>query len=155
MIDEQKEIDSYLKSKPTSSNSFIIKSPHIRSILLCHPFRVVLGAVPRSSSAESSMADGGWLCVHHGCSHVLAANEKTKIWRWEQKMNHNKVMQGTYHIKTTPPSRRQCVERVRGISCCGTRLWEAWHPPLWCCRHDAAKVSHQLLCLCCKSYTKL
>ena len=58
-------------------------------------------------------------------------------------------MPGTYHHETTLPSRRRCVERVRGVSFRGARLWEAWQSALCHCPHDAVKVSHQLCTLFC------
>ena len=86
---------------------------------------------------------------------VLRLRGKTKFWMWERNVTWNKVMQGTHHLKTTLPSRRRCDEQVRGVSYAGARLWEAWQSVLCHYRQNTAKVSHQLLCLCCKSYTKL
>ena len=54
-----------------------------------------------------------------------------------------KMMQMISHRETTLPFRRRCVERVRGVSFGGARLWKAWQPALCHCRHDAVKVSHQ------------
>ena len=79
---------------------------------------------------------------------VLQLREKTKFQRWEQNITEIKMMQMISHPETTLPFRRRCVERVRGVSFGGARLWKAWQPALCHCRHDAVKVSHQLCTFC-------